>query len=525
VRRPSALVAVAVLCAATGLVVPTAARARTSCEPDGAAAGDWPMMNHDLASSRTQTVRQSIGTLQAPTLAPAWTFSVDQATGTQFNEVTGYPIVADGCVFVASQGGRAAPGWVFALNADGGDLAWKTKLPNGVYSTVAVAGGVVYAYVSRVGSPYVVALDEHDGHLLWQTTVDTQPGSDAVSSPVVWNGMVWVGVAGTAAEADSTERFDFRGASVVLDAATGAVLAHTWSISDADLANGDAGGSIWSTISIDADAASPTYGFGFVGTGNPFNYDHENAHTDAVLKIDLRRSSASFGQIVGSYKGDVEEYYPTISQTYSCDPNDIEGFFLAGFQCGRLDLDFGASPNLFTSRTGQRLVGAGQKSGVFHVFDPGTMQPVWKQVMGVPSAVGGLVGTAAFDGTALYVPHSIGGYLASLDRDTGTPHWVSPVADGIHWGNPVAAANGVLYTVDLKGFLDAYDAGTGAPLLHRPMSLGSSAGAAPTLSWGGVSVARNTVYASVGVGLTSAQSGVPAMPDGFVIAYRPLAAL
>jgi outer membrane protein assembly factor BamB len=142
--------------------------------------------------------------------------------------------------------------------------------------------------------------------------------------------------------------------------------------------------------------------------------------------------------------------------------------------------------------------------------------------MGVPSPVGGIVGTAAFDGTALYVPHSIAGYLASLDRGTGAPRWVSPTADAVHWGNPVSSANGVLYTVDLKGFLDAYDAGTGAPLLHRPMELGARTGAWPTLSWGGVSVARNTVYATVGVGLTSALPGVPALPDGFVIAYRPL---
>jgi polyvinyl alcohol dehydrogenase (cytochrome) len=176
---------------------------------------------------------------------------------------------------------------------------------------------------------------------------------------------------------------------------------------------------------------------------------------------------------------------------------------------------------VFTDRTGRVRVGAGQKSGVYHAFDPDSMQPVWKQIMGVPSAVGGIVGTAAFDGTALYAPHTIGGYLAALDRQSGTPRWVSPTADAVHWGNPVTSANGVLYTVDLKGFLDAYDAGTGAPLLHRPMSLGANTGVAPTFSWGGVSVARNTVYASVGVGLTSAGANFPSMPNGFVIAYRP----
>jgi hypothetical protein len=75
----------------------------------------------------------------------------------------------------------------------------------------------------------------------------------------------------------------------------------------------------------------------------------------------------------------------------------------------------------------------------------------------------------------------------------------------------VAVANGVVYTVDLKGFLDAFDAATGAPLLARPIVAGSGTGANPVLSWAGVSVARNTVYAAVGI------SG---LPTGFVVAFR-----
>ena len=87
------------------------------------------------------------------------------------------------------------------------------------------------------------------------------------------------------------------------------------------------------------------------------------------------------------------------------------------------------------------------------------------------------------------------------------------LADGAHWGEPVAVANGVVYTVDLKGFLDAYDAATGAPLLHRPMEIDSQGN--PTSSWGGVSVARNTVYAAV---------GITGLKNGYVIAYRPAGA-
>jgi hypothetical protein len=168
--------------------------------------------------------------------------------------------------------------------------------------------------------------------------------------------------------------------------------------------------------------------------------------------------------------------------------------------CAQQDLDFGASPNLFTDAGGRKLVGAGQKSGVYHVFDAGTMAPVWKTTVGPPSSVGGIVGSTAIDESGVYGPITIGGYLWSLDR-TGANRWATPVADGVHWGNPVAVGNNIVYTVDLKGFLDAYDGRLGTPLLHRPIAAGSGTGNNPVASWGGVSIARNTVYAAVGGGV------------------------
>ena len=73
----------------------------------------------------------------------------------------------------------------------------------------------------------------------------------------------------------------------------------------------------------------------------------------------------------------------------------------------------------------------------------------------------------------------------------------------------VTVAKGVVYTVDLKGNLDAYDSVTGAPILSRPMGPDVN-NIAP--SWGGVSIARNTVYAAV---------GITGLPTGYVVAYRP----
>ena len=368
----------------------------------------------------------------------------------------------------------------------------------------------MFAFVSRVSKPFAVALSQRTGRLLWSTTLDTQPGSDIYSSPVVFRGMVFAGISGGSAElGDESDRYRFQGSYLLLDARTGDIVKKTWVIRapDKDAAkpkNDHAGGAVWSTPAIDRRTRTA-----FVGTGNPFRPEAQHRHTNAILKIDLDRRSPTFGEVVGSYQGVIEEYVDGVDDVPFCYdvPGNPPPYYPQGAgACMDLDLDFGASPNIFFQ--GKRmLVGEGQKAGVYHAIDPRTMKGVWKSVVGYPSAVGGIVGSTATDGRGIYGPMTAPGYLWSVGNQ-GMPRWAAPVADGAHWGNPVAVANGVVYTVDLKGFLDAYDAETGAPLLHRPMLFD---GQDLTVSWGGVAIARNTVYGAV---------GITGLPNGLVIAYR-----
>jgi polyvinyl alcohol dehydrogenase (cytochrome) len=505
--------------------------------------GEWPMFGRDVASSREQVHEHGLTDGAAAVLAPVWTFDANRVTHEPNNEVTGYPVEKDGCVFVGSSTGNNPdgshkPGWVFALNAENGDPVWATRVPGGVYSTVAVSDGVVYAFVSRISAPTLVALDEFTGKVLWRTVVDRQFGADAVSSPVVYDGMVWVGVSGTAAETDGSSRQAFQGSTVLVAARSmtapefrpvtashargtrhyrpGQIVRKLYSIPTRAWSKGYAGGAQWGTIAIDART-----GYGYEGTGNPFNYDAEHRNTNAVLKIDLNRGRRTFGRIVGSYKGDAEYAVQQSADVVPCsDIEQISGSTGTGLECTRLDLDFGATPNILRDSDGRTMLVVGQKSGIVHYIDARTMRGIRKVRLGVDSPVGGMVGSGATDGKHVYGSHTIGGYLYSIDRN-GVPGWVAPVGDGVHWGPPVTLANGIVYTVDLKGFLDGYYAATGTPVLHRPLQLQSDPATTtnPPLSWGGVTVARGTVYVSVGVGLTSA--GLPSMPDGFVIAYRP----
>ncbi|MEY2569502.1 MAG: hypothetical protein QOE35_4031 [Actinomycetota bacterium] len=485
------------------------------CGPVNVTGGEWRSYGHDLSNTRFQDRERTIGDVEAATLGPVWTFSANQAGGA--GDFTGTPTVADGCLFAGSNGG-----WVFAMNADDGAPVWKAQVPGGggINSSVTVEGGLVYAAVSRVSraacepnckGPYVVAFDEATGAVRWTSQdIDNQAGADVYGSPVIFRGLLFMGVSGGSAElGDEADRYAFQGGYVLLDATTGALVHKAYTIHPPHQPEDDfAGAGIWSTPAVDPDT-----GYAYVGTANPFKPQAEHAYANAVLKIDLDQTRSTFGQIVGSYKGLVDEY---VSGTDSLPCIDFTGnnppWYPQGLgSCMDQDLDFGAAPNLFTDASGRKVVGDGQKSGVYHAFDAETMAPLWKATVGPPSSVGGIVGSTAVDGSGIYGPITVGGYVWSVGQ-AGGYRWATPVADGVHWGNPVSVANGIAYTVDLKGFLDAFDTRLGTPVLHRPMAVGSGTGTNAVASWGGVSIARNTVYASVGI------SG---LPDGFIVAFKP----
>ena len=536
-RRGLTLIAV-LATFAVFVAVPLQTRAAAACADDSKypggvhPGGDWRMYGHDQANTRAQPSEHTIGQLQATQLAPAWTFSSTQAGGS--GDFTGTPTVADGCVYVGSN-----DGWVFAMNADTGALVWKRQVPAGgsINSSVTVPGdGRVYAAVSHAAShsqgggqctgqkclgPYVVALDQASGALLWTSrwtlgsdvlnVIDTQPGSDVYGSPTVFDGVVFEGVSGGAAElGDESDRYAFQGSFVILDAATGDVIKKTWTIHPPHQPEDNyAGAGVWSTPALD-----PTTKMLYVGTANPFKPQAEHPNTNAVIKVDMDRSHVTFGEIVGHFNGTVDQYVPEMEKLPCVDiPGNPPPYYPQGLgSCMDQDYDFGSSPNLFTDASGEKMVGAGQKSGVYFAFHADSMKQAWSTIVGPPSSVGGIVGSTAFDGHSIYGPITLGGYVWSIGASNGAPRWVSPVADGAHWGEPVSVANGIAYTVDLKGFLDAYDSQTGVPLLHRPIAAGSAAAGNPVLSWGGVSIARNTVYAAV---------GITALSNGFIVAFKP----
>jgi polyvinyl alcohol dehydrogenase (cytochrome) len=181
--------------------------------------------------------------------------------------------------------------------------------------------------------------------------------------------------------------------------------------------------------------------------------------------------------------------------------------FSAGGPAGP-DFDFGSSPNLLAGPGGQPLIGEGQKSGIYWALNRRTMRPVWHTKVGPGSAVGGILGSTAYDGSRIFGADTINGKVFALNR-LGGKAWTSPDSGGAHF-SPTTIANGVLYTVAPDGFLTARNPATGAILATLPLG-------AP--SFGGISASGRTLYVAVGTGPPPS----PAPPQdgqGSIVAFR-----
>ena len=463
------------------------------------------------SNTRTQPDETGLGPVAATGLKPLWVFSTSSTgDGTGFNTT---PVVYDGCVFIGSFGGTA-----YALDANTGHVVWQRKLdaPNPGSGGVVVGAAAVYGrevvyLVDEFTAPYAIAFNRSTGAVIWKSAPFAPPlsssaaqaGSYTNSSPIVANGYILAGWSPPEGDPTATGGFS------LINAATGRVVKTTYTIPVSAQQQGYAGGGLWSTPAYD-----PSTKYAYWGAGNPNSKDKQYKTTDAILKIDVDPARPTFGQIVATYEGNVDQYTQTLeelSQTPACqvsadpavpDPLDDP-------VCGQLDLDFGAAANLFTTASGTNVVGDLQKSGVYHVANRATMAPVWSTIVG-PSCFACNADSTAFDGRSIYGVATPGGDTFSLDRSSGSTNWVSPVADGTHYQS-VSTADGVVWTVDGQSNLDGFDAATGRPLVHRPLSVDAGAPVV-NLTSAGVAIAEHQLFASAG-GASYAPS------TGYVIAY------
>jgi polyvinyl alcohol dehydrogenase (cytochrome) len=434
------------LLAMAATLAPVTGHAEAACT-DGSGPS-WTMHSKDAENSRNaeSSINSSnVGALQLKAEIP--TTGVAQNT----------PLIVNDCIFLATDAAQVA-----AYTTDG-VLVWTKTFegPFGGYGGSIIGSplyhdGNLYVALNRASKPTLAIIDVAQGpDSAREVVLDTWRDNFASAAPVLAGDLIFFGISGAEATAHARGAYalvELDGTPIDLRPEDDSTYAQ-YVINDAEYAQGYRGASLWSTGAYHD-------GFVYVGGGNPASKQLEHRYSNALIKIDVRRNSPTFGKIVDGYKGDTDHYYPGLERQPVCElyPTSI----VWSPTCVQLDLDFGASPNVWINEEGKAIVGAAQKSGVFHAAYADTMTRAWTTVIGAPG-VAFNAATASVDGDSVFVVGTPGGQMFGMEGFDGQYEWVFPVADGAHFG-PTTVTNDVVFTVTTTGFLLGVNADTGAPV-------------------------------------------------------------
>jgi len=275
-------------------------------------------------------------------LVPAWSYSLDSDKGEESQ-----PLVMDGVMYITSHDKTVA------LDAVTGKEIWKTPVvyPEGTVKVVCCGivnrGGALYngRFYRTLLDGRVQALDAKTGKEIWAVRAgDTKDGIAMTGAPLIANGVVIVGVAGS--------EFSIRGYIDGYDPQSGQRLwrrytiprpgepgADTWP----DNARRAAGGSTWTTGSYDPDLDLVYWGTGNPSPWNPLDRKGDNLYTDSILAIRPKT-----GEIVWHYQTSPNDPF---------DHDNVNSLVLA-------DINAGGQP--------RKVVMQAARNGFFYVLDRAT---------------------------------------------------------------------------------------------------------------------------------------------------------
>ncbi len=432
----------------TGLGVASEARA------------DWPMYNHDAAGSRYASEEHHLGPQNASNLAPEWTYPTPGA-------VTGTPAVTGGRVFAGDLTGK-----FYALKQKSGALRWQTQL-NGPVSASALVQGKHVIIGDLAG--FVYGLNKKTGAIDWQVRPNEHPWAAVYGSATPVGKYVAIGFS-------SNEWFapaaypgypccSFRGSVALIDPKNGEVVWQRSLISDAESAAGSSGVPVWSTPTYD-----PKLDLLFVTTGNNYT-DPSTGLSDSIIALDPRT-----GAIVWA------------NQRYA---NDSWNIAFPPFP-PHPDYDIGDSPQIYRLADGTKVVGAGQKSGFFHVLNAATGEALAErqfQVAGL--GLGGMFADSAVANGVVYAntaDYLYYGDVVAFSGDTSQELWRFHVPDFGATLSGVAVANGVVYFAAINGSLYAVRASDGEGLAQVDIGAHTSG---PAISGGRVFVGTGDGFSAL----------------------------
>ncbi len=401
-------------------------------------------------------------------------------------------------------------GYIYKLSRADGTLVWRHNMSEYTgksksASRTSPAIGDTAIVLGDAGSPTVVGIDKNTAKLMWTADVSKYGGGFVIGSPVIYNNVAYVGVTSfdeVTSLVKGTRGPTFRGSIAAIDVSTGKVLWQTPTQPD-----GYFGGAVWSSTPVVDVARGSLY----VSVGDTYsvpadvaacmNATDDQARKDAcmspesagdgLISLDLKTGNIKWVRRAIVDTWDIFCGYPTGKPTQG-------GTKRCPVKGNHFDYDFGSGANMINSN----LVGAGEKSGVYHAFNADTGEIVWSTAAGPGGLEGGIQWGTATDGKRIYVPETNfdrktytladgkntqwqGGSWAALDPATGKILWQTPAptAQGdtkeALAQSGVSVANGVVFSGTLSGDFVAMDASTGEILWS--FASGGSVHAAPAI--------------------------------------------
>jgi polyvinyl alcohol dehydrogenase (cytochrome) len=261
-----------------------------------------------------------------------------------------------------------------------------------------------------------------------------------------------------------------------------------------------AGGAIWGSPAIDIQGKTM-----YVSTGNSYTAPAAE-NTDSIVALNL-----DTGKILWSIQDTPND--PWIS---GCPPSTT-GLDNCPEDLGP-DYDFSSSVILKTLQDGNRLLIAGQKSGIVWAHNPDKAGAlVWKTDVSRkrPGPQGELVWGGAADSERVYFGVNSGG-LVGLRLTDGAKEWFTPLdpVSGRPRGNSAAltAIPGVVFSNGWDGVVRAFSADKGELLweydtVHEYQSVNGVKTKGGSMAATGPTVADGMVF--VGSGYIGFQNGIP----------------
>src|SRR6516162_9315363 len=153
----------------------------------------WPFAGGNLADTRDAAAEHIISPATVATLKPRWTLT----TG---GDVSATPTVVNGTVYVPDWAGN-----LWAVSAATGKVVWKNPVSrySGIAGDISRTSPAYWNGLLVTGEgvqtiPAMLGINARTGSPLWRTRVDSDPTAIITSSPVVWNGVAYVGVSSKA---------------------------------------------------------------------------------------------------------------------------------------------------------------------------------------------------------------------------------------------------------------------------------------------------------------------------------------